>query len=93
MTLYDTLWINMNKAVAAFVACVIATPVYADWRMERFDINGDNLISVVELKASGCVVKKHLFDHADKNRDSFLDKKEARKASEYIMKSKCPKVK
>jgi hypothetical protein len=83
----------MSKAVTALVACVIATPAFADWRMERFDINRDSLISVNELKASGCVVKKHLFDHADKNRDSFLDRKEAKKASEYVMKSKCPKVK
>lgn len=82
----------MKKAITALVACVIATPVTADWRMERFDINGDNLISVNELKASGCVVKKHLFEHADKNRDSFLNKKEAKRASEYIIKSKCPRV-
>ena len=89
MTQYGNI---MNKAITALVACVIATPVAADWRMERFDINGDNLISVTELKASGCIVKKHLFDYADKNRDSFLNKKEAKQASEYIIKSKCPRI-
>ena len=83
----------MKKAITALVACVIATPVTADWRMERFDLNGDNLISVPELKASGCVVKDSLFKHADKNRDSFLDKKEAKQASEYIIRTKCPKGK
>jgi Ca2+-binding EF-hand superfamily protein len=72
------------------IACLIAIPAYADWRMERFDLDGDNLISVNELKASGCVVKDSLFKYADKNRDSFLDKKEAKKASEYIIRSKCP---
>jgi hypothetical protein len=79
-----------NKIIIAIAACLIAAPAYADWRMERFDLDGDNLISVNELKASGCVVKDSLFKHADKNRDSFLDKKEAKKASEYIIRSKCP---
>lgn len=82
--------IIMNKLMIAIAACLIAAPAYADWRMERFDINGDNLISVTELEASGCEVKLSLYKHADKNRDSFLDKKEIRKASEYIIKSKCP---
>ena len=81
----------MNKKIMiAMIACLIAIPAYADWRMERFDLDGDNLISVEELKACGCTVKKSLFNAADKNRDSFLDKKEIRKASEYIIKSKCP---
>lgn len=83
----------MNKIMTALIACLIAIPAYADWRMERFDLNGDNLISVPELKASGCVVKESLFKHADKNRDSFLDKKEAKKASEYIIRSNCPRGK
>lgn len=83
----------MNKIMTALIACLIAIPAYADWRMERFDLDGDNLISVNELKASGCVVKESLFKHADKNRDSFLDKKEAKKASEYIIRSNCPRGK
>ena len=73
------------------IACLIAIPAYADWRMERYDLDGDNLISVEELKASGCKVKKSLFNAADKNRDSFLDKQEIRKASEYIIRRNCPK--
>ena len=84
-------FIMSNKFIIAFVACLIATPVYADWRMERFDLDGDNLISVEELKANGCSVKQSLFNAADKNRDSFLDKKEIRKASEYIIRRRCPK--
>ena len=82
----------MNKKIMiAMIACFIAIPAYADWRMERFDLDGDNLISVEELKACGCTVKKSLFNAADKNRDSFLDKKEIRKASEYIIRRRCPK--
>jgi len=77
--------------MTAMIACLIAIPAYADWRMERYDLDGDNLISVEELKASGCKVKKSLFNAADKNRDSFLDKKEIRKASEYIIRRNCPK--
>jgi len=79
------------KIMTAMIACLIAIPAYADWRMERYDLDGDNLISVEELKASGCKVKKSLFNAADKNRDSFLDKKEIRKASEYIIRRNCPK--
>ena len=78
------------RNLLAVILLVSTSSVYADWRMERFDLDGDNLISVNELKASGCVVKDSLFKHADKNRDSFLDKKEAKKASEYIIRSKCP---
>lgn len=80
-----------NKFIIAIAACLIAAPAYADWRMERFDLDGDNLISVEELKACGCTVKQSLFNAADKNRDSFLDKKEIRKASEYIIRRRCPK--
>lgn len=80
-----------NKIIIAIAACLIAAPAYADWRMERFDLDGDNLISVQELKANGCSVKQSLFNTADKNRDSFLDKKEIRKASEYIIRRRCPK--
>lgn len=80
-----------NKFIMAIAACLIAAPAYADWRMERFDLDGDSLISVEELKACGCTVKQSLFNAADKNRDSFLDKKEIRKASEYIIRRRCPK--
>lgn len=80
-----------NKFIMAIAACIIAAPAYADWRMERFDLDRDGLISVEELKACGCTVKQSLFNAADKNRDSFLDKKEIRKASEYIIRRRCPK--
>ena len=79
------------KIMTAMIACLIAIPAYADWRMERYDLDGDNLISVEELKANGCRVKQSLFNAADKNKDSFLDKKEIRKASEYIIRRNCPK--
>jgi hypothetical protein len=82
----------MNKKIMiAIAACFIAAPAYADWRMERFDLDGDKLISKAELKAAGCTVKNGLFKAADKNKDSYLDKKEARIASQYIFRSNCPK--
>jgi len=80
-----------NKFMIAIAACLIAAPAYADWRMERFDLNGDKLISIEELKASECTVKKGLWKHADKNKDGFLNVKEARNASEYIFRANCPK--
>jgi hypothetical protein len=82
-----------NKIMIAIAACLIAAPAYADWRMERFDLNGDKLISVTELKDSGCKINFSLFKHADKNQDKFLDKKESRTASRYIFRKGCPKVK
>lgn len=80
-----------SKFALAIVACLIATPAFADWRMDRFDLNGDNLISKEELKAAECTFKKGLWKHADKNKDGFLNVKEARKASEYIFRNNCPK--
>lgn len=80
-----------SKFALAIVACLIATPAFADWRMERFDLNGDKLISIKELKASQCTINKGLWKHADKNKDGFLNVKEARTASNYIFKNNCPK--
>lgn len=64
-----------------------------DWRMRKFDLDKDQLITKSELLTAGCSVRatKSLFDHADKNSDGALNKKEARNASAYIFKRRCPR--
>ena len=44
-----------------------------------------------ELLEAGCTVKNGLFNAADKNNDGKLSKKELRKASEYIVRHRCPR--
>ena len=64
-----------------------------DWRMRKFDLDKDQLITKSELLTAGCSVRatKSLFDHADKNSDGALNKREARNASAYIFKRRCPR--
>ena len=59
--------------------------------MRKFDANQDGFVVVDELKAQGCTVRMGLFNNADKNNDGKLSQKELRKASEYIVRSKCPR--
>ena len=61
-----------------------------DWRMRKFDVNQDGFVIPAELKANGCKVKPGLFNVADKNNDGKLSQKELRKASEYIVRRRCP---
>ena len=71
---------------------LFVTDAFADdWRMRKFDANSDGFVVVSELKAKGCTVKKGLFKHADKNNDGKLSKKELRKATTYMVRSKCPR--
>ena len=71
---------------------LFVTDAFADdWRMRKFDANSDGFVVVSELKAKGCTVKKGLFKYADKNKDGKLSQKELRKASEYMVRNRCPK--
>lgn len=74
----------MKNILAGLVLVFFVGDVFADdWRFRKFDVNGDNLISLVEVKKF-CRVKPSLWKHADKNSDGVLNKKEARIASELI---------
>ena len=80
------------KVLTAIVLSLFMTDAFADdWRMRKFDFNGDELISKIELDAVGCKVSKSLYKKADKDNDGHLNKKEARAASNYIFRSNCPK--
>ena len=79
----------MKKLFTLSMLTFAISTLYADWRMERFDVNVDDL-SPEELEFNGCTVRMGLFKY-DKNDDGKLSKKELRKASEYIIRHRCPK--
>ena len=82
----------MKKLFALVTLSFFVSDAFADdWRMRKFDANSDGFVVVSELKAKGCTVKKGLFKYADKNKDGKLSKKELRNASNYMVKSKCPR--
>lgn len=82
----------MKQLFALAVCLMFVSDLFADdWRMRKYDFNKDGLISTVEYELAGCKLNKSLWKHADKNRDSYLDKGEARKASEYIFRNRCPR--
>ena len=54
----------MKKVFAISILALFVTDAFADdWRMRKFDTNGDGFVVVEELEAQGCVVKKGLFKH------------------------------
>ena len=82
----------MKKIFAICTLSLFVTDAFADdWRMRKFDADQDGFVVVDELKAQGCTVRMGLFNNADKNNDGKLSQKELRKASEYIVRSRCPR--
>lgn len=84
----------MKKLFALTTLFLFASDSFADdWRMRKFDLNLDEVITKNELVAAGCNYKAatFFFDRADYNKSGDLDSKEARQASHYIFKSNCPK--
>ena len=82
----------MKKVIA--ILLLISTPnAFADWRMERFDLNEDGFIEKREISLSGCSIKRGLFKAADKNADGMLTKGEAKKATSYLFnRRRCPEM-
>ena len=82
----------MRKLFALVVTLGFVSNAFADdWRMRKFDVNSDGFVTMAELKECGCTVRPGLFKAADKNGDGVLSKKELRKASEYIIRRRCPR--
>ena len=82
----------MKKLFALVTLSFFVSDAFADdWRMRKFDADSDGFVVVSELKAKGCIVKKGLFNYADKNDDGKLSPKELRKATNYMVRSKCPR--
>ncbi len=80
------------KWFLALVLFLFATESFADdWRMRKFDMNMDGFVTKEELIFNGCVVKNSLFKYADKNDDGKLSKKELRKATNYMVRNRCPR--
>ena len=82
------------KKLLAVVLLFSASNVHANSLIEKFDLNEDGVIEKREITLSGCVVKKGLFEHADKNNNGSLSGKEARDATAYLFnKRRCPEMK
>ena len=82
----------MKQIFAVIVTLGFISNAFADdWRMRKFDANQDGFVVVSELKAQGCEVRPGLFNAADKNDDGKLSKGELRKASEYMIRHRCPR--
>ena len=82
----------MKKLIA--ILLLVSTPnAFADWRMERFDLNEDGFIQKREISLSGCTIKKGLFKAADKNSDGKLTRGEAKRATGYLFnRRRCPEM-
>jgi len=82
----------VKKIFAICTLSLFVTDAFADdWRMRKFDMDMDGFVVVDELKAQGCTVKPGLFKNADKNNDGKLSKVELRRASEYMIRNRCPR--
>ena len=85
----------MKKVFSALVLFGFVSDAFADdWRMRKFDLNADNVISEAELIQGGCQKVGKMFDHADKNGDDVLNRREAKNATWLIFKNKkrCPAI-
>tara|TARA_B100000900_G_scaffold359979_1_gene331757 strand:+ start:5330 stop:5581 length:252 start_codon:yes stop_codon:yes gene_type:complete len=81
----------MKKLFTVAIFGMFVTDAFADdWRMRKFDADDDGFVIAEELKAKGCTVKKGLFKYADKNNDGKLSQKELRKATNYMVRNRCP---
>lgn len=83
----------MKKLFALTTMLLITSEAFADdWRMRRFDLDSNGFVTQQELRNSGCLVRVGLFKTADKNGDGVLSKRELRKASDYIIRRRCPRA-
>ena len=81
----------MKKLLAVALLGLFVSNAHADWRMDKFDLDKDGFVVKEELLEMGCVVKSGLFEHADKNNDNKLSQKELRKATNYMVRHRCPR--
>lgn len=79
------------KKLAIVLLALVTVPVMAKDRASRFDKDGDNRVSYVELTEK-CEVRKSLFDKADKDSDGVLTNGEMKTAKEYLFKNRCDRV-
>ncbi len=85
----------MKKILSVIVFSMFVSDAFAeDWRMRKFDLNNDNVISEAELIQVGCVKTTKMFDRADRNGDEVLNRREARKATYILFKNRriCPTI-
>ena len=80
----------MKKLAVVLLAALVSVPVMAKDRASKFDKDGDNRVSYVELTEK-CEVRKGLFEKADKDSDGVLSNSEMKTAKEYLF-NRCDKT-
>ena len=76
----------MKKLFSTILLCSLSVSAFADWRMDRFDVDQDGFVTKAELELQGCKVRPGLFLAADKIKER-LSKKELRKLRIYYSKT------
>jgi len=79
------------KKLAVVLLALVTVPALAKDRASKFDKDGDNRVSYVELTEK-CEVRKGLFEKADKDGDGVLSNAEMKTAKEYLFKNRCDKI-
>ena len=81
----------MKNLSIALLLSLSSSNVFADYLMDKYDLNSDKMVTVAELEQAGCSVKTSLFNTADKNKDGALSKKEMRLSKHYLTtRKRCP---
>ena len=47
----------MKKLFSAILLCSLSVSAFADWRMDRFDVDQDGFVTKAELEMQGCKVR------------------------------------
>jgi hypothetical protein len=81
----------MKKLTITLLLTLTSSSVFADYLMDKYDLDSDKMVTVAELEQAGCSIKRSLFNTADKNKDGVLSKKEIRRAKHYLVtRKRCP---
>ena len=65
----------MKNLTFAVLLAFSSSSAFADYLMDKYDLDSDKMVTVTELEQAGCSVKISLFNTADKNKDGALSKK------------------
>ena len=54
--------IDEKITYSCYIRIVCISSAFADWRMDKFDLNNDGFVVKEELKEAGCVLQVGLFN-------------------------------
>ena len=78
----------MKKLFSAILLCSLSVSAFADWRMDRFDVDQDGFVTKAELELQGCKVNGLFLVCLTKTRTRDYLRKNL-KTSEYIIRRHC----